>query len=96
MTMSLMKRPSAWVPIAMSLSALALVLAHVAIFGPAREADEGTPAHLFHLLMAGQVPVGAYFAVKWLPRAPRQALAVLGLQAAAGVAAVAPVYWFNL
>jgi hypothetical protein len=58
MTMSLMKRPSAWVPIAMSLSALALVLAHVAIFGPAREADEGTPAHLFHLLMAGQVPGG--------------------------------------
>lgn len=96
MTLSLMKRPSAWVPIAMSLSALAMVLTHVAVFGAAREADEGTAAHVFHLLMAGQLPVEAYFALKWLPRSPIQALAVLGVQATAGVAAFAPVYWFNL
>ena len=94
--LSLIKRPAAWVPIAMSLAALALVLGHVAIYGAPREADEGTPAHLFHLLMAGQLPVEACFAVKWLPRAPRQALRVLGIQAAAGIAAFAPVYWFHL
>ena len=93
---SLIKQPSAFLPIAMSLAALALVLGHIAIFGVVHEADEGTPAHLFQLLMAGQVPIVAYFALKWLPRAPRQALGVLALQAAAMIAAFAPVYWFHL
>jgi hypothetical protein len=80
----------------MSVAALALVLGHIAIFGAAREADEGTTAHLGQLLMAGQVPVVAYFTLKWLPRDPGQALRVLALQAVAGLAACAPVYWFKL
>ena len=96
MNASLAKQPSGFLPIAMSLAALALVLGHIAIFGVVHEADEGTPAHLFQLLMAGQVPIVAYFALKWLPRAPRQALGVLALQAAAMIAAFAPVYWFHL
>jgi hypothetical protein len=66
----------------MSLSALALVLGHVAIYGVVHEADEGTPAHLWQLLMAGQLPILAYFAIKWLPQAPRHTLYVLALQAA--------------
>ena len=96
MNASLAKQPSGFLPIAMSLAALALVLGHIAIFGVVHEADEGTPAHLFQLLMAGQVPIVAYFALKWLPCAPRQALGVLALQAAAMIAAFAPVYWFHL
>lgn len=93
---SIARQPSALLPIAMSLAALALVLTHVAIFGAAREADEGTAAHLWQLLMAGQLPVIACFAVKWLPRSPGQALRVLALQVVAALAACAPVYWFNL
>ncbi len=96
MNVSLMKQPSALLPIIMSLVALALVLGHAAIFGVVHEADEGTPAHIFQLLMAGQVPLVAYFALKWLPRAPEQALRVLALQAGAALAAFAPVYWFKL
>ena len=46
MNVSPMKQPSALLPIAMSVAALALVLGHVAIFGVAHEADEGTAAHL--------------------------------------------------
>jgi hypothetical protein len=80
----------------MSFVALALVLGHVAIFGVVHEADEGTPAHIFQLLMAGQVPIVAFFAIKWLPQAPRQALQVLALQAGAGLAALAPVFFFHL
>jgi len=57
----------------MSFAALALVLGHVAMFGAAREADEGTAAHLFHLLMVAQVPIVAVFAIRWLPRIPRPA-----------------------
>jgi len=91
-----LKQPSALLPVAMSVAALVLVLGHVAVFGVVREADEGAAAHLWQLLMAGQVPVVAYFALKWLPRAPAQALGVLALQAVAALAACAPVYWFNL
>jgi hypothetical protein len=62
------------------------------MFGAAPEADEGTTAHLWQLLMVGQVPLLAFFAVKWLPRAPGQTLYVLAMQAGAALAAVAPVY----
>ena len=96
MIVSPMKQPSALLPIAMSVAALAVVLGHVAIFGVVHEADEGTAAHLWQLLMAGQAPVVAYYALKWLPRAPGQALCVLALQVVAALAACAPVYWFKL
>ena len=96
MNFSVMKQPSAFLPIAMSAAALALVLGHITIFGIVHEADEGTPAHVWQLLMAGQVPMVAYFALRWLPQAPGQALRVLGLQVVAAMAACAPVYWFQL
>ncbi len=96
MNVSPMKQPSALLPIAKSIAALGLALGYVAVFGVVHEPDEGTPAHLWQLLMAGQVPVVAYFALKWLPRAPGQALRVLALQAVATLAACAPVYWFKL
>jgi len=80
----------------MSLTALALVLGRIALFGAAREADEGATAHLWQLLMAGQMPLLAFFAIKWLPRAPRQTLCVLALQAGAALASMAPVFLLNL
>ncbi len=90
------KHPSGFLPVAMSLTALATVLVHVAMFGVAREADEGAAAHIWQLLMAGQVPIVAYFAIKWLPRAPRQALPILALQILAALAALAPVFYLKL
>jgi len=96
MNVSLMKQPSGFIPVAMSLAALALVVGHLAIFGAVREVDEGTAAHLWQFLMAGQVPVVLYFAVKWFPQMPRNALRVLSLQFIAALAACAPVYWFRL
>ena len=92
---SLLVNPSAFLPIVMSLSALALVLGHVARYGVTRGADEGTAAHVFQLLMAAQAPIVAFFAVKWLPRRPRPALRVLALQVAAALAAVAAVLWLT-
>jgi len=90
------KRPSAFLPLVMSLTALGIVVGHIALFGVAREADEGTAAHLWQILMAGQVPIVAYFAVKWLPRSPGQALQVLALQAGAALVAMAPVFLLHL
>ncbi len=90
-----LKRPSAWIPLAMSLAALSVVLGRIALYGTARQADEGTAAHLFQILIGGQLPVVAFFALKWLPRSPRQAMQVLALQAVAGLAALAPVFWLR-
>jgi hypothetical protein len=96
MNRSLMRQPSAILPIVMSTAALTLVLSHIAIFGIVREADEGAAAHVWQLLMAGQALAVAYFALKWLPRTPEPALRVLALQVLAALAACAPVYLLRL
>ena len=88
----IVKKPSALIPIAMSLAALAVVLLHIAIVGIARQIDEGAAAHCWQLLMAAQVPILLFFAIKWLPKAPRQAVYVLALQAAAMAASMTPVF----
>ena len=99
---TIVRKPSAFLPLAMSLTALAL-LGGAYLFalatgqaGLEREQDEGAIAHLWQLLMAGQLPVLIFFAIKWLPRSPRQTLYVLALQVGAAVAAMAPVYLLNL
>ena len=92
---SLIKQPSAWVPLAMSLAALGLVLGHAAVYGVVHEADEGTAARVFWLLMAAQLPIVAYFAFRWLPRQPGRTLQVLALQAGAWLAAWAAVYFLT-
>ncbi|HEY1985998.1 MAG TPA: hypothetical protein VGG85_11340 [Terracidiphilus sp.] len=89
-------KPSALIPVAMSLAALSVVLGHIAMYGVAREADEGAAAHIWQLLMAGQVPVLLFFAIKWLPQAPRPTLYVLVIQVGAVLASMAPVFFFNL
>jgi len=95
MTGTLLTRPSALVPLAMSGAAIAILIGYIVMFGTARQADEGTAAHLWQLLMAGQLPVIAFFAIRWLPAEPRKALPVLALQLAAALVAIFPVWWFN-
>lgn len=87
-----LKHPSAFLPVVMSLGALATVLGFLAAHGPAPQADEGIAAHIWQLLMAAQVPIVAYFAFTWVPRSPRQAVPILVLQAGAALAAMAPVF----
>lgn len=78
---SLLKKPSAWLPIAMSFAALLLIVANVVFVGINREPhDEGTAAHLFQLLMGLQVPIIAYFAIKWLPKKPKLGLKIVAIQ----------------
>ncbi|MGH8123278.1 MAG: hypothetical protein ACREPT_10965 [Rudaea sp.] len=94
--LALSKLPSAFLPIAMSLIALAVVLGTIALFGVVHDSDEGAAAHIWQLMMAGQAPLLAFFAIKWLPRKPRQALSVFALQIVAALAAMAPVYFLHL
>jgi len=95
MPASLLKRPSALVPVAMSVAALAVLIGYVAMFGTARQADEGTAAHLWQLLMAGQLPIIGFFALRWLPTAPKQGAGILIMQIVAALAAAFPVWWFR-
>ena len=93
---AVMKQPSAFLPLAMSVSALALVLGYVARYGGGPVHDEGAVGHLWQLLMVLQMPIVAYFAIKWLPGAPRQALYVLAQHTGAALISVAAVFFFRL
>jgi hypothetical protein len=92
---TLLKQPGAWIPLAMSLAALILVVGHAAIFGIVHEADEGAAAHIWQILMAGQLPIVAYFTLHWLPRRPKEWLQVLALLAVTWLANFAGVYWLT-
>jgi hypothetical protein len=89
---AMLKHPSAFLPLVMSLAALATVVLFIAFHGTAPQADEGAAAHIWQLLMAAQLPIVLYFAVKWLPHSPRQAVPILALQLGAALAAMAPVF----
>ena len=95
MNAGLLKRPSGFIPIAMSVMALSIVLGYAAMFGVARQTDEGVAAHMWQLLMAGQLPMIAFFAFNWFPIQPKQASLVAALQIGAALVAMFPVWWFR-
>ena len=96
---------SAWIPIALAGAATALLAGHL-LTGPHEpaivvehgipRADESGTARLWQLLMLLQVPCALYFAAWWLPKDPRRALAMLGIQGFAFVAAALPVVLLEL
>ncbi len=93
----MIKHPSAFLPVAMSLTSLVVVLVALDHAGHVvHDSDEGPAAHIFQLLMTLQWPITLFFAVKWLRRAPGQTLRILALQAAAWLAGCAPVYFLHL
>ena len=65
------RQPAVFLPLVMSLFALAMVLVHFAIYGIVVESDEGTAAHIFQLLMVAQIPFLAFLAFRWVTLAPR-------------------------
>jgi hypothetical protein len=95
--LALSRKPSAFLPMVMSVTGLALLLGSIVVHsGVVRDEDEGAIAHIWQLLMAGQLPLLAYFVFRWLPRLPRHTLCVLALQISAALAAMAPVYFLGL
>lgn len=91
---------SGWIPLLMSGAATAILVGYLATgphephlvmeHGIARP-DESATARLWQLLIVLQLPVMGWFGVKWLPRQPRQAAAMLAVHALAIVAAAVPV-----
>ena len=88
----MMKRPSAFLPFAMSLGALTAVVLQVTLHGTAPQADEGAAAHIWQLLMLAQAPIILFFGVRWVRASPRLGGAILALQVAAALTAAAPVF----
>ena len=96
---------SAWVPVALAGAATALLAGYL-LTGPhaptmvvengVPRQDESGTARLWQLLMLLQVPCMLYFAAWWLPKDPRRALAMLGIQGFAFVAAALPVVLLEL
>jgi hypothetical protein len=93
---SIIKKPSAWIPIVIPVIFFAYLVIYIAIFGIVREEDEGIGAHLFQLWLALEPLMVGFFAVKWLPRAPKQAILILALQIATALLPISIVFYFKL
>lgn len=92
----LARKPSAMLPIAMSLGALSVVLIAIATGGTKPQPDEGATAHIWQLLMVGQLPFLGWFALRWLKGDPRAGLSVLALWLVAFGASLLPVWLLGL
>ena len=92
----MIRRPLVWIPVAMSLAILAMVLTTIGISDAVRQEDEGAQAHVFQLWLVLEVVLLTVFAVEWVPRRPKQALVVLAIQVLCVLAACAPVFYFRL
>ena len=93
---SLLKKPSAWVPIAIPLIFFAYLVVYISLFGIVRNTDEGTAAHLFQLWLVLEPFMIGFFAIKWLPQARKQALFILLLQIVAVLLPISVVFYFRL
>ncbi|MFA5954484.1 MAG: hypothetical protein WC817_03060 [Patescibacteria group bacterium] len=93
---SLLKKPSAWIPIVIPLLFFAYIVIAISFFEIVREKDEGVGAHLFQLWLLIEPFMVGYFAIRWLPRAPKQAVTILVIQVLAALLPISTVFAFKL
>lgn len=105
---SLLKKPSAWVPIAIPLLFVVYIVAVISIvgtivreangscIGTCRRDDEGVGAHLFQLWLILEPFMLGYFALKYVPREPKNALIILALQIVAALLPISVVFSLGL
>jgi hypothetical protein len=97
MKTSLIKQPSAWIPIVLSLITLATMLTYLVVSAPPiHQTDEGTAAHLFQIWLVLEVVLIGFFTIKWLPRNPKDTLFILAIQIVTIILACYPVFYFKL
>jgi hypothetical protein len=90
--LELLRRPTGFVPLLISLGFLAAFLVGLMQGTLVRRPDEDAEAHLFQILMLVQFLIITFFAITWLPRRPGAAFQVLALQIVAAGAVLAIVY----
>ncbi len=94
--LTLLKRPSAFLPLLISAGFLAAFAVGIAQGTLVRQPDEDAGAHLFQLLMPLQLLTIVFFGFSWIPKQPRAALPIFTLQVAAAIVVVAVVYFHHL
>lgn len=92
----LIKRPSAFVPILMSILAIIILLIHIMIAGVEEKQGEEIVTDVFEILIIWQLPVIIFFALKWMSQSFKNALIVLFLQIAVAAGAFCLIYHFHL
>ncbi len=75
----LIRDPTAWLPMLLSMLALGVVVGFVALNGVVHQQDEGAPARIFQLILVDAILIGV-FALRRLPGSPGPALAIVALQ----------------
>jgi hypothetical protein len=75
---------------------MAMLLVTLSTVGLVRRPDEGIEAHIFQLWLVVEFVMIGFFAFKWLPQSPKQALLILILQIIAAFVASFPVFYYNL
>ena len=95
---TIIEKTSAWLPIAMSLAMLVIMLGIFSMSGfhPVRQADEGVGAHLFQIWLVLEAFSIPFFALTWLPQKPKEALLILAIQVTNAFIVCFPVYYFKL
>ena len=95
----IIKKPSAHLPFIMSATALLWTIGYLTVVGIPQEQvahDEGTGARIFQLLMVGQLPIMAFFVLKWLPQKPKEVLIIIALQTFIALISFTTVYFLEL
>lgn len=77
----LIKKPSAWIPLALSALSFTMIAVHVSVFGITNgSGDEGIVARIFQFIVAIQVLTTLLFAMKWIPQAQSDAIKIFVIQ----------------
>ena len=93
---SIIKKPSAWVPIVLPFIFFAYLVIYISIFGIVRQEDEGTGAHLFQLWLVLEPFMLGFFALKWFKSARKETLIILAIQIIAALLPVSVVFSLGL
>ena len=93
---SLLKKPSAWVPMVLPLIFFVYLVIYISIFGIVRQEDEGTGAHLFQLWLLLEPFMLGFFAFKWFKSARKDTLMILAVQIIAAPLPISVVFSLEL
>ena len=93
---SILKKPSAWVPIVLPLIFFVYLVIYISIFGIVRQEDEGTGAHLFQLWLLLEPFMLGFFAFKYFKGARKETLIILAVQIIAAPLPISIVFSLKL
>ena len=84
--LSILKKPSAWIPLVLTGIILGMMLLYFAkVIPPEPTGDEGIMAHSFQLWAVLEFISLLFFAFKWIPKQPKEAGKIIAIQIALAI-----------